>query len=120
MFLGILGARIDPLDVRAAAERSHEVRPLTFAAHALGEPLVEGGAKRRIIEGFDVGLRVLLVICFMGDDDDAAVHRTLESALDHGGIHGLHGQSVHATGDQVLDDLELLVAASAVAVCFPR
>ena len=25
VFLGILGARIDPLDVRAAAERSHEV-----------------------------------------------------------------------------------------------
>ena len=40
VFLGILGARIDPLDVRAAAERSHEVRPLAFAAHALGESLV--------------------------------------------------------------------------------
>lgn len=108
MLLGVRFAGADPLHMCAAAERADECRPLALVTHALGQAFVECGSVIGIVEGFDVRLRVLLVVGLMGHDDDAAIHRALQRAFEHGGVHRHDGESVDALGDQILNNLQLL------------
>src|SRR6218665_3067657 len=101
-------AAAGPLHVRAAAERADEGRPLAALAHALGEPVVQARAEGRVVEGFDIGLRVLGGVGLVCDDDDATLQRALEHAFDRARVHRHHGDGTRLFGHQVFDHAQLL------------